>query len=263
MNVMIFSHIGENRDEVIAIPVYGWIRNPVETMIRLLMSTGMYSRWCSKYSILKLFPLEDKEHLFSMTMNYTINSFYDEMKTCGKRSGVEEKDVERDFNELIMRADPARSVTTIMDMIIIRLLTEDFVKNIYIYAPVMTKPIKDFLANVFTFKASNIYLIEGNIKDVIERTEPKFTTIFVEDTDMFMDVLQSYDDDALKKYMSETYYVLPAKSSLTNEAKQLVRSKGILPDGEKYKYQKFIEAKLAPVNSYAEFLQLKMLRMEK
>jgi hypothetical protein len=259
----LLSHIGENRTEIIAIPIYGWIRNPVETMIRLLMSTGSFDRWCNKYDILRIFPVNDKGRLFTLTMNYTIDSFYKELKKCGTLHDIDEKDVERDFNEMIMRADPAMSVPTFMDIVVEKLLTESFVENIYIYAPVLTDKIMNFLADLFTFKSSNIYLIEANTKEIIEYSKPKFTTVFIEDTDLFMDVLQSYSGEEKKKYMSDTYYILPAKSSLTESARKMVNTSGVLPDKEPYRYEKFIEAHLAEVNSFANFLQLKMLRMEK
>jgi len=259
----LLSHIGENRTEIIAIPIYGWIRNPVETMIRLLMSTGSFDRWCNKYDILRIFPVNDKGRLFTLTMNYTIDSFYKELKKCGALHDIDEKDVERDFNEMIMRADPAMSVPTFMDIVVEKLLTESFVENIYIYAPVLTDKIMNFLADLFTFKSSNIYLIEANTKEIIEYSKPKFTTVFIEDTDLFMDVLQSYSGEEKKKYMSDTYYILPAKSSLTESARKMVNTSGVLPDKEPYRYEKFIEAHLAEVNSFANFLQLKMLRMEK
>ena len=256
----LFDHIDDNRNEVIAIPFYGWVRNPVETMIRYLMRTKEYSKWCSKYAVLRIMPLNDPMRLFSITMQYTINAFFEALVECGKNSNLSKNDVQKDFNEMIVLADPKLSCQTSMDLIINKLLTESFVEQIIIYVPVMTDEIKQVIVDTFTVNTDRIFVTEGSLRDVIESSNPKFTTVFVEDTDQFMDVLQSYGPDEKKKYMSNTYYVLPAKSSLTNKAKELVTSIGTLPDDKPYKYEDFISAHLSEVNSYANFLQLKAVK---
>lgn len=255
----LFTHIGENRDEIIAIPFYGWVRNPVETMIRLLMHTGKFSIWCNKYQILRIMPTNDPERLFTLTMQYTINSFYETLLECGKLQGLEKNDVEKDFNEMIMRADPKLSCKTVMDIMLSRLITEDFVKQLHIYVPAMTKNVKDAILDIFTIGTDSIFLAEADLRKIIECQNPKFTTIFVEDTDMFMDIIQSYSPEDKKKYMSNTYYILPAKSSLTERAKRMSQDIGMLADSTPFKYQEFIKASLGEVGSYADFLQLKML----
>lgn len=263
MNV--FDSIKEpNRDEILAIPFYGWLKNPVETMIRYAMSTGKYSNWRIKYPFLNRFPIDDALRLFSVTMQYTINSFRKAMIESGKEKGIEEKQADADFNELFMNADPSKSSSTIMEVMLMKLLTEDFVKAIYIYEPAMNNSVKDYLSKVFTNDTDRIYLVEGNVRQIIESDNPKFTTIYVEDLDLFMDLLQLYTEEELQKYMAETFYILPAKSSLTDHAKELSATMGIMPTGEDaFRYKKFIDGTLVKVKSGADFFQLKAISIEK
>lgn len=256
----IFNHIGDTRDEIMAVPFYGWIRNPVETMIRYAMSTGKYSRWISKYDIFKQMPIDDSERLFDVTMQYTTDSFFKAMVNCGKANNIEKAEVEKDFNELIMLSDPAFAMQTVMDVVYNRLLRESFLKKLYIYSPVMSANIKKVILDIFPSYNDKIFLTDGTIREMIEYKEDKFTTIFVEDTDMFMDVLQSYSKEERKKYMGGKYFILPAKSSLTTTAKQMVQAMGVLPEENQYRYKDFISANLGEVGSYADFLQLKMIK---
>jgi hypothetical protein len=256
----IFDHIGENRNEKLAIPFYGWIRNPVETMVRYLMRTSEYSSWCNKYDILKLMPLNDPMRLFSVTMQYTINSFFEVLVECGKAHNIPKEDVQVDFNKMMVLSDPKLSCTTSMDLIINKLLSESFIEMVCIYVPVVTDQVQQVIVDTFTYKTDIIFVTETDLRQIIESKNPKFTTVFVEDLDRFMDILQSYSAEEKKEYMSDTYYVLPAKSSLTEKAKKLSSSMGALPDTDIYKYKDFINAHLAEVNSYADFLQLKALR---
>ena len=261
VNMNLFDSIKDaNRDEIIAIPFYGWVKNPVESMIRYLMSTGKFSKWLSKYPDLNLFPITDQNRLFSLSSQYTINSFRRLLIESGKRNGINENQADADFNEMLMNADPRRCVATLMELVVAKLLNEPFVKYIYIYEPVMSDAIKRYLADVYTENTERIILLESNIKAIIESSKPKFTTIYVEDTDQFMDVLQSYTKEEREKYMTTTYYILPAKSSLTDKAKQLSASMGVLPTGEDpYRYQGFIKGTLAETKSTADFMQLKYI----
>lgn len=255
----IFNHIGENRDEIIAVPFYGWIRNPVETMVRYAMSSGRYSYWAGRYEIFKQLPINDPFRLFNITMQYTIDSFFKAMMNCGKVNNIEKADIEKDFNELIMLSDPSHSSVTIMDVVLNRLLNEPFLKKIYIYAPVITDAMKNVIMKIFPTHNDIIFVIDATIREAIEYKEDTLTTIMVEDTDMFMDVLQSYSKEERKQYMGNKYFILPAKSSLTNTAKQMVQAMGILPE-DPYRYKDFINANLGEVGSYADFLQLKMIK---
>ena len=255
----IFNHIGENRAEIIAVPFYGWIRNPVESMILYAMRSGKYSYWANRYEIFRALPTNDPTRLFNITMQYTTDSFFKAMVNCGKVNKIEKVDVEKDFNELIMLSDPKYASVTIMDIVLNRLLGEPFLKKLYIYAPVMTNAIKRVIMDMFPTHNDIIFVIDATIREAIEYKEDAFTTIMVEDTDMFMDVLQSYSKEERKKYMGGKYFILPAKSSLTDTAKQMVQSMGILPD-DPYRYKEFINANLGEVGSYADFLQLKMIK---
>lgn len=261
MNV--FDDIKEsNRNEIIAIPFYGWIKNPVETIIRVLMNTGNYMKWCNKYPFLRAFPINDQNRLFSMTMQYTMKTFRDALVTSGKNTNIPENVVDANFSEMVNRCDPDLSCMTIMEFMIMKLLKEDFVKAIYVYEPVMTPSIKKYMAKIFTENTDKIYMVETNIKNIIESNDPKFTTVYVEDLDMFMDILQLYDEEARKKYMSDTLYVMPAKSSLTDQAKRMCAEMGVLPtEGDVYRYQKFLESSLMEVGSGVNFLQLKAINI--
>ena len=264
--MMIFDDIKDsNRNELLAIPFYGWIKNPVETMIRHLMKTGEIINWRNnRYDFLRAFPFDDPHKLFSLTMQYTINSFRLTMIESGKKYGITENQAEADFNYLITNANPRLSCITVMELMITKLLDESFVKGIYIYDPVMTADMKQYLLKTFTTHNDKIFAVEANIKDIIESENPIFTTVYVEDLDMYMDVLQSYGEEELKKYMSDTYYIMPAKSSLTDGAKQMSAAVGILPkDIDVYKYQKFLEGTLKQVNSMVDFLQLKAITLAK
>lgn len=253
----------DNRDEIIAIPFYGWIKNPIETIIRTLMGTGKYARWINKYPFLAAFPVNDPNRFFSLTMQYTLNSFRKALIESGTKNGIEENQIEADFSEMLARADPSLPCITVMELIIKKLLAEDFVKAIYIYEPAMYDTIKKYLAQTFTENINRIYIVESNIKSIIESNDPKFTTIYAEDTEMFMDVLQSYDNETKKKYMSNTYYILPAKSSLTENAKHLSAEMGILPtDSDIFKYQKYLNGTLAQFQSMIDYLQLKAINLK-
>jgi hypothetical protein len=255
----IFDHIGETRDEVMAVPFYGWIRNPVECMIRYAMIGGKYSKWMQKYDIFKIMPVNDPIQLFNITMQYTIDSFFKAMVKCGTANNIEKPEIEKDFNELIMLSDPKYASITVMDVVFNKLLTEPFMKKLYIYSPVMSDSIKKTIMNIFPAYNDKIFLIEGSIRNIIEYNEDTFTTIFIEDTDLFMNVLQSYDKEEMKKYMSKKYFILPAKSSLTDSAKQIVQTMHVLPETNQFKYKDFINGNLGEVGSYADFLQLKII----
>jgi hypothetical protein len=242
-----------------AVPFYGWIRNPVETMVRYAMSTGKYSEWAMKYEVFKHIPIDDPIRIFNMTTQYTVDSFFKAMVKCGTENHIEKPEIEKDFNELIMLSDPKYSAATIMDIVLNKFLSEPFMKKLYIYSPVMTDVIKKVILDIFPMYNDRIFLVEGVIKDIVEYKEDTFTTIFVEDTNLFMNVLQSYSKEEKLKYMGNKYFILPAKSSLTESAKQVVYTMKILPETNQFMYKDFIDASLAEVGSYADFLQLKMI----
>jgi hypothetical protein len=253
----LFNHIGETRNEIMAVPFYGWIRNPVESMIKYAMRSGYYSKWENKYTIFRKLHIEDDpQRLFGATMQYTIDSFFKAMMNS-KADNVEKADVEKDCNELIMLSDPKYASPTVMDLVFNRLLEEDFLQKLYIYSPVMTNAIKKVILDIFPLHNDKIFLTDGTIQEMVEYKEDTFTTIMVEDTDLFMNVLQLYNKEDRRKYMGNKYFILPAKSSLTESAKQIVQTIGILPEENQFKYKDFINATLGEVGSYADFLQLK------
>jgi hypothetical protein len=264
-SMTVFDSIKEpNRDETLAIPFYGWLKNPVEGMIRYAMRTGKYTEWQLKYPFLEKFHTADQIKLFSETAQYTINSFRNAMVESGKTKNIDEKQADADFNELLMNIDPNTTSSTIMELMLMKLLTEDFVKCVYIYEPVMSTTVKNYIAKVFNDNVDKIYLVEANVREMIESDNPKFTTVYIEDLELFMDVLQLYTEEDMQKYMAETFYILPAKSSLTEHAKETSATLGILPkDEDAFKYKNFIDGTLAKVKSMADFFQLKIISIDK
>ena len=74
------AHIEENRNEVIAIPFNGWIKNIGEMMVKYILSTGKIYEWNNKYPFIKdITMMLDQRRLFNTTSFYTSLSFLNAM----------------------------------------------------------------------------------------------------------------------------------------------------------------------------------------
>ena len=72
----LFSRIEENRDENIAIPFFGWLKNPVEMMMDYVIRGDKMYYWVRRYGIIKeLISYKDKSGLTDMTFKRSKESF--------------------------------------------------------------------------------------------------------------------------------------------------------------------------------------------
>lgn len=251
------SPIGKNRDEVIAIPFNGWIKNVGEMMIKSIMSTGKIYEWYSKYPFIKEITMDlEATRLFNMTSFYTALSFLDTMYKSNRK--IQKADLERDYSEIMSYLNPKSASITQMEIIIVRLLEEDFVKKLYIYSPWFNPEIKDYIINnLITKNRDKVFLIEGRVRDIF-RLYPDVTTLFVDEVEDLMDLIQSYPEH--DKGLYEKFFVISANPSVTTEAKRLILSgKDENEISNKYKYEDYMKTLQSRFNCEATYMQLKML----
>ena len=251
------SPIDKNRDEVIAIPFNGWIKNIGEMMVKSIMSTGKIYEWYNKYPFIKDLTMNlEAARLFNTTSFYTALSFLDAMHKSNKN--IEKADLEKDYSEIMSYLNPKSAAVTQMEIIIIRLLEEGFLKKMYIYSPWISPEVRDYVSNtLITKNRDKVYLIEGRVRDIF-RSYPDITTLFVDEVDDLMDLIQSYPDH--DKEMYEKFFVISANPSVTTEAKRLILSgkdENEIPN--KYRYEEYMKTLPSRFNSEATYMQLKMM----
>lgn len=255
----LFAKIEENRDEKIAIPFFGWIKNPVEMMVGFILKSDRIFVMAKKYGIInKLLSCEDKNRLWVLGSMYTVKSFIAEMiKTAS--SPMDKRDVEKDFVDLIGNVDPSTALVTLTEALITRLTSEEFVKGIYIYAPWFSDTVKDYIKKTFMNK-SKIYLVETDLKGIIEREE-KMTTIFVENVDELMDIIQSYPENT--QIFKGIQFNISANPSLKPDVRELLMSGGSLDrlkdKKEVFMYEEYMKTLIGRLGCDATFMQFKFL----
>lgn len=249
--------IGQTRNEIIAIPFNGWIKNIGEMMIKTIMATGKMYEWGNKYPFVRdLVQDLDPSRLFSLTSFYTSLSFLDAMYKSNKT--VSKEDLEKDYSEIMSYLNPKTASPTQMEIIIIRLLEEDFVKKLYIYSPWFSPEVKDYILNTLVTKnRDKVYLIEGRVRDIYQ-SHTDITTLFVDEVDDLMDLIQSYPDH--DKNLYEKFFVISANPSVTTEAKRLMLSgKDENEISQKYRYEDYMKTLPSRFNCEASYMQLKMM----
>lgn len=250
----IFNHIGDNRNEKIAIPFYGWIKNPVEAMIGTLRDTENIDQWERKYPFMhQMLTAPDSIRLFNITSLYSIKSFLNEMCKCQDR--IDPKEIESDFSHLTGIMDPNKAIPTVMELMVARLASEDFVKGIYLYAPWFSDVTKAYISNIYRENTNKIFLIEGSLKNIIE-TRKEMSTIFVENVDDLMDIIQLQDDGA--KILKNKFFVISAMNATNKETRTcIIENRDYSKLKENFKYEEYLKTLPNRFGSYAEFLQLK------
>ena len=75
------TKLGENRDEIIAIPFHGWLKNPAELMLRYILGkSGRGYEFMTKYPFLKsLVKTVDRPRIFRLTSLFSLRSFLTNM----------------------------------------------------------------------------------------------------------------------------------------------------------------------------------------
>lgn len=248
------AHIGDNRNEVIAIPFNGWIKNIGEMMIKYILSTGKIYEWYAKYPFIKdITPVLEHRKLFNMTSFYTSLSFLNAMYESN--NNIPKQDLQRDFSEIMSFLNPNTASITQMEIIIIRLLEEDFVQKMYIYSPWFSKEIREYIDKLITKNRHKVYLVEDDVVGTF-KSHSDITTMFVDEVENLMDLIQSYPDH--DRNMMNKFFVISANPSLTTEAKKSLVVNGEC-DTQMYKYGDYMKTLKNRFNSDATYLQLKMV----
>lgn len=259
--MQLLSKIGENRDEVIAIPFHGWLKNPTEMMLRyILMRSGKGYEFMCKYPFVRdIVKTSDRGRIFRLTSLYSLRSFLTYMYNSAK--GVDPKVIEADYCEITSHMDPQDGSLTQMEIGLGNLLKEDFVKKVYIYSPWFSDETKDYIVKFFDGFLDKIFLVENNLKGVIE-TMPDVTTFFAESSDELMETLQSHQDHDPK--LKGKYFIISAMPSLKPEAMAML-ALGKDPDEikNKYNYQDYMQSLQSRFGAAATFAKLKMVELDR
>lgn len=257
----ILSHIGENRNETIAIPFFGWIKNPVEMMINYVMESGNAYEWGEKYPVIRSMVSlgNDKLRLFHVSSIFSIKNFLDKM--CESEDKLDKRDIEKDFTELISNVDPKFACPTAMEAIMQRLLSENFVNSVYIYAPWFSDKTKEYIKLLFKNNLNKIYLSECGLKGIIESTN-NASTLFVENVDDLMDIIQATPDN--DPSLQSKWFVVSALPSLESKIKDNFLT-GHVPENFKpaFMYQDYLNTMPTRFNSKVDFMQLKAVMPRK
>lgn len=250
------AHIEENRNEVLAIPFNGWLKNIGEMMVKFIFSTGKIYEWTRKYPFIKDITMTlEQQKLFNITSFYTSLSFLNEMYKSNHN--VSKEELQKDYSEMMSYLNPNSAAITNMEIILIRLLEEGFVKKVYIYSPWFSPEIKEYLNRVIIKNRDKVVLIENDIIGTF-KSYPDITTLFVDEVEDLMRLIQSYPDNDMA--MRNKFFVISANPSLTKEAKELNVRNGRLEDAKEiYKYQGYMQSLRSRFNSDAVYLQLKMM----
>lgn len=253
----IAANFGSNRDEVIAIPFHGWLKNPAELMLRYILSkSGKGYEFMMKYPFIRtLVKSSDRGRIFRLTSLYSLRSFLTYMYNSAK--GVDPKDIETDYCEITSHMDPRVGSPTQMEAGLMELLSQDFVKKVYIYSPWFSDVTKDYIVSLYQDNLNKIYLVENNLKGIVE-TMPDVTTIFAESSDELMETLQSHEDH--DPSLAGKFFIISAMPSLTMDTRAML-AMGKDPDEikEKYEFQDYMESLPTRFGSAAQFAKLKML----
>ena len=254
----LFAKIEENRNEKIAIPFFGWLKNPVEMMIDYILRGEKLYYWVRRYGIIKeLVSCGDRYRLWAQGSMYTVKSFIGKMLETADPN-IDKRDVEKDFTELIGSVDPSTSMLTMPEVLLTRLISEEFVRGIYIYAPWFSDNVKNYLMRFFR-ESSKIYLVETDLKGMINREE-KMTTIFVEDVDELMGIIQSYPENT--EVFKGIQFNISANPSLQPDVKELVSATnsnlGRLKDKKEiFMYEEYMKTLFRRLGCNASFMQVK------
>lgn len=255
----LLSKIGDNRDEVIAIPFHGWLKNPVEMMMRyILMRSGKGYEFICKYPFVRdLIKTSDRGRIFRLTSLYSLRSFLTDMYNSAK--GVDPKIIENDYVEITSNMHPRDGSLTQMEIGLGNMLKADFVKKVYIYSPWFSDETKDYIVKFYDGNLNKIYLVENNLKGMIE-TMPDVTTFFAESSDELMEILQSHEDHDPK--LAGKFFVISAMPSLAPEAAVML-ALGKEPEEikTKYKFQDYMQSLPNRFGSAANFAKLKMVEI--
>ena len=253
------TKLGENRDEVIAIPFHGWLKNTAELMLRYILGkSGRGYEFMTKYPFLKsLVKTVDRPRIFRLTSLFSLRSFLTNMYNSAK--GVDPKDIEVDYCEITSHMDPKEGSLTQMELGLMNLLKENCVKKVYIYTPWFSDETRDYIINVFDGYLDKIFLVENNLKGIIE-TMPDVTTIFAESSDELMETLQAHEDHDPK--LAGKFFIISSMPSLTTETSAMI-AMGKDPDEIRYKYQfqEYMESLPTRFGSAAQFARLRMVKL--
>ena len=255
------TKLGENRDEVIAIPFHGWLKNPAELMLRYILGkSGKGYEFMMKYPFIKtLVKTADRPRIFRLTSLFSLRSFLTNMYNSAK--GIDPKDIETDYCEITSHMDPKEGSLTQMEIGLLNMLKEDFVKKVYIYSPWFSDETKDYIVHFFPEEyLGKIFLVEDNLRGVIENLSDA-TTIFAESSDELMEILQCHEDHDPK--LAGKFFIISSMPSLTPETSAMI-AMGKDPDDIKYKYlfQGYMESLPTRFGSAAQFGRLRMVHLD-
>ena len=252
VNMDFLAHIEENRNEVIAIPFNGWIKNIGEMMVKYILSTGKIYEWNNKYPFIKdITMMLEQRRLFNTTSFYTSLSFLNAMYESNRN--VPRTELQADYSEMMSYLNPKSAAITNMEIIIIRLLEEAFVKKIYIYSPWFSPEIRDYINRIITKNKDKVYLIESDLIGTF-KNNPDITTMFVDEVEDLMRLIQMYPDHANE--LNGKFFVISANPSITKSAKEAL-AKNIEIDKIKdmYKYQDYMKTLKNRFNSDAVYIK--------
>ena len=178
--------------------------------------------WVRRYGIIKeLISYKDKYRIWAHGSMYTVKSFIGKMLETADPN-IDKRDVEKDFTELIGSVDPSTALITMPELLLNRLISEDFVKRIYIYAPWFSDNVKTYLMRYYR-ESPKIYLLETDLKGMIEYKD-KMTTIFVENVDELMDIIQSYPENT--QVFKGMQFNISANPSLQPDVREMLMTTG-------------------------------------
>lgn len=247
----------DNRNEVIAIPFHAWLKNPVELMVRSNMRSPKYKEYLQKYPYFEMFTkfADDLKALFTVTSLYTLESAFEAMKLTANTKDT--KEIEFDYIEMSSNMDPNLGSVTQMELALDEMLSEDFIKKVYIYTPWISDMTRNYIEKTYPKYMKKIYFADMDFRMVMEHLTDA-TTIFVPSGDELMADLQNREDGDPR--VKDIYFVTNCNTSFTPESlNYFIKGGPITPESVKLLYSDYFDTlpeRFGAMNVYRQLKQV-------
>ena len=190
--------ITDNRDEVILIKLTGCLKNACELLFISALSND-YGYWKLRYPGFEYRIREEvagtgtegTKRVYYMTMKYTPKDFLIEMRK--PKEPLSDEEIAKDLAKLMGEfLDPLRGSFTSLEMGIREIVKYDFCKSIIVYEPAISANVVKYLSHLFSGYESKVYTFEGFLGKALEE-HPEVTTIFADDAEEVMKVMEYYE----------------------------------------------------------------------
>ena len=194
--------IDKNRDEIILVKYTGCIKNVGELLYRAATSQSNFkSYWLDRYPKFVELSGKSNQEVFSLLAPFTGPEFLKYMAVSFKSFGMRAIDDSiKDYARLRALMNPYIVSVTNMELLLRNLASYDFCKKIYVFDVAFSDASKLFLRDLFSQSKDKVFLLEGDMKSILEE-KPEITTIITDSAGEVCEFIESRgpEDEILYK----------------------------------------------------------------